>query len=365
MSETYFVTGATGFIGRSLTRRLLESGARVKCLVRTAAKADWLAGTPNVEIINGDLRDGAALARGVEGVDGVFHVAGLTREVRRGEFMEVNCGCTLDLARYCVRSGRRPTLVVVSSLSCSGIARKGDALSGESGERLYDLCRRKRETDYPRPISAYGRSKFAAEQNLQDYSEKLPITIVRPSYVFGEWDMESRQLYSMAKRHGAFVVPGWKDRYFSFIYIQDLVDVLIAAMTRGERLTPLSLESTSEPSAKAKFCSGKGVYFATAPEPILFSEFGQMVGRAFDRGRVRVFRIPPVGVVGAGVFGECYKALKHKSMAMDFNKSYEALHGPWICSGEKAKDQLGAAISPELESKFRRVALWYDNQGLI
>ena len=50
---------------------------------------------------------------------------------------------------------------------------------------------------------------------------------------------------------------------------------------------------------------------------------------------------------------------------MDFNKSYEALHGPWICSGEKAKDQLGAAISPELESKFRRVALWYDNQGLI
>ena len=155
MSETYFVTGATGFIGRSLTRRLLESGARVKCLVRTAAKADWLAGTPNVEIINGDLRDGAALARGVEGVDGVFHVAGLTREVRRGEFMEVNCGCTLDLARYCVRSGRRPTLVVVSSLSCSGIARKGDALSGESGERLYDLCRRKREQR--QQLGHYGR----------------------------------------------------------------------------------------------------------------------------------------------------------------------------------------------------------------
>ena len=152
MSETYFITGATGFIGSCLARKLVGLGARVKCLVRPTSNRDELRRLGDVEFIEGDLKDGAALAAGVAGVSGVFHLAGLTRERRSGEFMEVNCGGTLDLVRYCVRSGNNPTFVFVSSLSAAGIAPKGDVLSGQTGERLYDLCRRKRETDYPRPI---------------------------------------------------------------------------------------------------------------------------------------------------------------------------------------------------------------------
>ncbi|MGI6400538.1 MAG: NAD-dependent epimerase/dehydratase family protein [Thermoguttaceae bacterium] len=365
MSETYFVTGATGFIGRCLTRRLLESGARLKCLTRATSNKAWLQGLPNVEIVEGDLKDGDSLSRGIDGVDGVFHLAGLTRESRSGEFMEVNCAGTLDLARRCARMRRPPTLVYVSSLSCSGVARKGDALSGASGERLYSLCRRKRETDYPHPISAYGRSKFAAEQNLQDYSEKFPITVVRPPYVFGEWDMASLPLFAMAKRRGNFVLPGWKDHYFSFIYVEDLVKVLIAAMRRGERMTPSSLSPTVDSATGAKFCPGTGVYFATAPDPILFSEYGRMVGNAYGRNRTRVWRVPPVGVLGAGIYGEIVKRAFGKTVSMDWNKSLEALRGPWICNGAKAEEQLGVEISADLESKFSRGALWYENQKYL
>ncbi len=363
MSETYFVTGATGFIGRCLTRKLVEQGARVKCLVRPTSNRDDLRRLGNVEFVEGDLKDGEALAAGVADVAGVFHLAGVTRESRSGEFMEVNCGGTLDLARYCARSGRRPTLVFVSSLSAAGTARKGDAVSGQSGERLYDLCRRKRETDYPSPVSPYGRSKFAAEQNLQDYAGKFPITIIRPPYVFGEHDMASAPLFSMARRFGNFVNPGWKDRYFSFVYVEDLADILIAAMKNGERLTATSLAATQNPSSRAKFCSGKGIYFATAPEPILFSEYGRMIGRAYGRNRVRVFPTPPVAVYGVGIYGEICKTLKHGGVAMDINKAIEALRGPWICSGDKATEQLGTVISPDLESKIARVALWYENQN--
>ena len=362
MSATYFITGATGFIGHCLTRKLVERGARVKCLVRPTSNRDDLRLLPNVEFVEGDLKDGAALASGVADVDGVFHLAGLTRENRSGEFMEVNCGGTTDLARYCARSGRRPTFVFVSSLSAAGVAQRGDAISGQSGERLYELCRRKRETDYPRPISPYGRSKFAAEQNLQDYAEKFPITIVRPPYVFGERDMASSPLFEMAKRFGNFVNPGWKDRYFSFVYVEDLADVLIAAMERGERLTATSLTPTQDSDARAEFCSGRGIYFATAPEPIPFSEFGRMIGRAYGRKRVRVFRTPPLVVFGVGFYGEMCKSFKRGGVAMDFNKAIEALRGPWICSGVKAAEQLGATISPDLESKIARVALWYEDR---
>ena len=156
MSATYFITGATGFIGQCLTRKLVERGARVKCLVRPTSNRDDLRLLPNVEFVEGDLKDGAALASGVADVDGVFHLAGLTRENRSGEFMEVNCGGTTDLARYCARSGRRPTLVFVSSLSASGVAQRGDAISGQSGERLYELCRRKRRDESPHHAGAGG-----------------------------------------------------------------------------------------------------------------------------------------------------------------------------------------------------------------
>ena len=362
MGETYFVTGASGFIGRCLTRKLVEQGARVKCLVRATSNRDDLQRLGNVEFVEGDLRDGAALAAGVADIAGVFHLAGVTRESRSGEFMEVNCGGTLDLARYCARSGRRPTLVFVSSLAAAGIARKGDVVSGQSGERLYDLYRRKRETDYPNPISPYGRSKFAAEQNLQDYAEKFPITIARPPYVFGERDALSAPLFAMARRFGNFVIPGWKDRYFSFVYVEDLADVLIAAMKNGERLTATSLAPTQNPSSRAKFCSGKGIYYATAPEPILFSEFGRMIGRAYGRKRTRVFRTPPLAVLGVGAYGEILKSFKRGGISMDFNKAIEALRGPWICSGDKVREQLGATISPDLEGKIARVARWYEDQ---
>ncbi len=174
--------------------------------------------------------------------------------------------------------------------------------------------------------------------------------------------MASAPLFAMARRFGCFANPGWKDRYFSFVYVEDLADVLIASMKNGERLTATSLAATQNPNSKAKFCSGKGIYFATAPAPILFSEFGRMIGRAYGRKHTCVFRTPPLGVLGVGAYGEILKSLKLNGGAMDFNKANEALRGPWICSGDKATEQLGAAISPDLESKVARAAQWYANQ---
>ena len=74
MSETYFITGATGFIGSCLARKLVGLGARVKCLVRPTSNRDELRRLGDVEFIEGDLKDGAALAAGVAGVSPVSHV---------------------------------------------------------------------------------------------------------------------------------------------------------------------------------------------------------------------------------------------------------------------------------------------------
>ena len=357
MAQTYFVTGATGFIGRRLAQRLLHSGARVRLLVRSEARAADLQAL-GAEIIVGDLFCEDAIARGVRECDAVLHLAGLTREQKRGDFQRVNVLGTRAIADACRRADRVPTLVYVSSLASAGRAPRAEPT--DANER-YGANRLMRETDAPRPISSYGRSKYDAEQALLTYALETPITIVRPPYVFGEGDLVSAKLYAMAKRRGNFVVPGWKDRFYSFVYVDDLVDVLLASVDCGERLTPNSLELIADAPER---CSGVGIYFASSPRPIRFSEFGRFVGRAYGREKMRIFKIPPLGVLGAGAWGEFVKSIFHCVPSFDWNKSIEALRGPWICSSAKARDQLGVELKDDLALQFAAAARWYEEQGM-
>jgi len=355
VSGTFFVTGATGFIGRRLAARLAESGNRVKCLTRSTSRRNFLA-KYGVEFVEGDLNDVEALRRGASDSSCVFHLAGLTRESRRGEFDAVNRVGLLNVVRACADVSPRPTLVSVSSLSGAGIAPKCDGSSSFAPYRL------KLETDLPNPISPYGRSKYAGELELIKFANEVPISVVRPPYVFGEGDLLSTPLFKMAKENGVFVLPGWIDQFYSFVYVENLVDVLIGVYERGERLNSSSLTALD---AACSQCSGYGIYFATSREPIRFSEFGGMIGRAYGRKRLTTFRIPPIGVIGTGVYGECFRKITRKTPPFDWNKAVEALRGPWICSGEKAVSQLGVTFDSNLEEKVKGVADWYLKEGIF
>ncbi len=359
MTETYFITGATGFIGERLARKLVERGARVRCLARPNSRRETLKEL-GVEFVEGDLENPEALTTGATGATAVFHLAGVTREMRGADFMRVNRDGAERVAKACLaaaESGTTPILTFVSSLACAGPAPKG-----YPGDALYDECRLLVETDLPRPISPYGRSKRAAEETLQTYADRLPITAIRPPYVVGAGDRESAPLFRLAKRFGAFVEPGWRDRYFSFVPGDDVANVLIAAVERGERMTRTTLDPLADDPTR---CSGAGVYFATAPKPIRFSEFGQMIGRAFGRAKTKVYKIPPLGVAGAGLLCEGAKKALGVRPGMDWNKAIEALRGPWICSGAKATAGLGVAIDEDLTPAIERAARWYEETGRV
>src|SRR5258708_4952759 len=78
MSSQILITGATGFIGRQLTRDLVERGHAVRILARNRRKAKALFGD-SVEVATGDLDDGASLARACRGAEVVYHIAGIYR----------------------------------------------------------------------------------------------------------------------------------------------------------------------------------------------------------------------------------------------------------------------------------------------
>lgn len=383
MSGTFFVTGATGFVGYRLARRLVESGKRVKCLARPTSNRSALAAL-GVEFVDGDVADIDALRRGATGVDGVFHLAGLTRELKPGEFDRTNRLGVRNVASVCAEigreSGRAPTLVTVSSLAGAGPAPKREKLRSKSpqsaeinvvdgpGATFREFPRRlKRETDVPNPSSAYGRSKLAGEREALRFADAVPTTIVRPPYVFGEGDAASLELYKIANNLGLVLLPGWLDRYYSFVEVCDLAEILVAAFERGERAAPTSLEPTPD---DPKRCSGRGIYFATSPVPIRFSEFGRAMRIASGdlNGRKKSatpVRIPPLGVLGTGVYGEIVKRIAKKQPSLDWNKAVESLSGPWICSGEKAAKQLGIRIETSIVEQTAATARWYVREGWL
>lgn len=368
-----FVTGGSGLVGYHLTKRLVENGVTVRCLVRASSRRTYL-DELGVDYVEGDLHDLSALRRGADGVDAVFHVAGLTRAIHSQEFFDVNrAGCrnVADaILANAAAGGGTPTLLSVSSLAAAGAGIKRDRRQRE----IYGSKHRpRRETDLPVPFSPYGKSKLAGEMELIASSDRIPTTVIRPSIVLGEMDSLSFPLFKMAKMTPFFWIPGYSNRPFSFVYAEDLADIIIRAAKRGERLTPTSLTPTGPAPGETKRneaepqhdsvlpaqCSGTGIYFAAGPDNILFSEFGRMLGQAVGRKRIIPLRCPPAVVMAIGLFQESYKRMMGRFVSLDLDKAGESLGGPWICSAKKAEDQLGFRPVASFQEELNRTARWY------
>ena len=158
------VTGASGFIGGHLVRRLVARGYSVSCLVRATSRAEDLR-TVGAQIITCDVTDREGVAGAISSSNArfVFHLAGLVRAMSSEEFMRVNAGGVEAVARACADRAEPPVLVLASSL----------AAAGPSGQRPII------EIDSPAPVSHYGRSKFAGEQVAMKYAGAFPIDMVK------------------------------------------------------------------------------------------------------------------------------------------------------------------------------------------
>src|SRR5271169_6348588 len=124
MASQILITGATGFIGRRLTRDLVAAGQRVRILARNRQKA-WDLFGDHVEIAEGDVCDAASLESACRGVEVIYNIAGIYRFGLRhkGELWNAN----VEGAENLLRSAAAARVGKVVHLSSGGVLRKGCA----------------------------------------------------------------------------------------------------------------------------------------------------------------------------------------------------------------------------------------------
>jgi nucleoside-diphosphate-sugar epimerase len=219
MGELCAVTGASGFTGSYLARRLLADGNQVRVMVRKPEDAERFS-AEGMEVVEGDIRDVDAHQELVEGADVVYHIAAMFREAKfpESEYLAVNRDATLQLAQAAQNAGVR------RFVHCSTIGVHGDIEQPPGDE------------DSPfRPGDPYQRTKLAGEEAVREFgrSNPLEVVVVRPASIYGPGDLRLLKLFKMIHK-GRWFVLGSGDALFHLVYVEDLVDGFIrAAHTEG------------------------------------------------------------------------------------------------------------------------------------
>jgi len=317
------VTGGTGFVGSHLLEALLRRGDTVRALVRSPARAAAL-GLDDVAWIPGDLDDPDALTRASEGVDVIYHVAGLVMARDEAEFHAVNAAGTRRLLEAAAPFG--PRIVLVSSLAAAGPAAPGRPLIG---------------TEPPRPVTAYGRSKLAAEAIVR--TGPLPWVIIRPPAVYGPRDREMFRVFRAAQL-GVAPVFGTGDQELSLVFGPDLAGAIVAAGNARDALG--------------------GVFYAAHPEVTTSERLVRRVAAGFGR-EVRVVRIPvPVGRAMLAVTGVAAR-LTSRATILTADKGNELFQPAWTCDPTPLAEATGWRAGHGLDAGIAESIAWYREAGWL
>jgi dihydroflavonol-4-reductase len=318
------VTGATGFVGSHLVEALQNDSVEVTALARSASKAADLAQC-GVRVVNGDLHDTAGLERAVRDQDVVYHVAGVVAARDEAEFLRSNRDGTRNVLTAAERQGR-PRFVLVSSLAAAGPAPRGAPLSG---------------TESPHPVTAYGRSKLAAEQIVR--SSTLPWSIVRPPIVYGPRDREVLKFFRLA-RLGVAPVFGDGSQELSAVHAADLAQALMAV-------------------TKAPATIG-GTYYACHPQVFTSAELGQAVGAAMGRSVVRLSLPQAVGRALLAIT-EISARLTRRVTILTTDKANEFFQPAWTGDPAPLTRDSGWRARQDLSSGLADTYQWYRKAGWL
>lgn len=203
------VTGATGFTGGHLARRLLTAGDSVRAIVRDPSKAADLT-TAGIEVVPGDLTDRDSLQRAMPGIDVVYNIGALYRAagLKASVYRAVNADAVVTLIECAQAAGVRRVV------HCSTVGVHGDIEHPPANE------------DAPlRPGDVYQQTKLLGEQLGREAAARtgVELVIARPSGIYGTGDRRLLKLFGGVAR-GRFLFLGTGRIFYHLTHVEDLCD---------------------------------------------------------------------------------------------------------------------------------------------
>lgn len=210
---TWLVTGGAGWLGTNLLNHLVAGGHAVRALAlpseALAVRARYGA---SVDVVEGDVRDQAAVGRWAIGTDDaiVVHLAGVIHPRRMADFRTINVDGTRNVLEAAVAAEAR-RVVVMSSNSPIG--------TNPTREHRFD------EASAYQPYLGYGRSKQAAEELVNDFHARfgMATTLVRAPWFYGPYQPPRQTLFFEMVRDGKAPIVGDGGNMRSMSYVDNLV----------------------------------------------------------------------------------------------------------------------------------------------
>lgn len=322
------VTGATGFTGSHLTRRLLEDGHDVRILARQTSNVTR-AELAGAEVIFGDVTDERTANRACTDVDTVYHIAALYRQAGfpDASYWNVNYGGTLNMLEASHRAGVR------RFVHCSTIGVHSSVCNPPADE-----------TAPYQPDDVYQRSKCEAEKAALKFHEVkgLPVSVIRPAGIYGPGDLRWLKLFKSIGRR-RFVMLGSGDTFIHMVYISDLVDAFLLA--------------AQVPSAVGK------VYIAGGERYVTLNELAAAIAEALGVPEPRIhLPVKPVRLL-SGICEDVCRAVHVEPPIFRRRVDFFVKNRAFDIS--RAKAELGYRPKVSLEDGINRTASWYKEQNLL
>ena len=322
MKERLLITGASGFIGYHLIKEALANNLDVYAAVRKSSKTDHLKEF-DLQYTYPDFTSPEGLKKEIaeNHYSYIIHAAGVTTARSQKEYNDINAGYTHNLATAVVESGiDLKKFVLLGSLAALG------PLNDLNGVLLEDTP--------PRPVTAYGRSKLLAEENLRKF-DSLNYTILRPTGVYGPRDRDIFIFFKQVAR-GFEPYIGHIDQKFSFLYAGDLAKATIKALSNGDRET----FNLSDGKSYDRFQLAKNI-------------------REALNSRTVKFHLPVNFVKSIAYLSQKYSSLRNKAATLNVEKLNELMAVNWFCDIEKAKTGLGFTPEYDLQAGVAETIKWY------
>jgi nucleoside-diphosphate-sugar epimerase len=330
------VTGAPGWLGSRLVQGIYggvegaagPSAPEVRCLVGPGMDSKLIEAL-GAEPVSGDITVPATLDKALEGIELVFHLAGLIHPKRIPELFAINTDGTRNLLAAAERAGVK-RFVYVSSNSVGGTNLRRDKLMTED--------------EPPRPYMAYGRSKLLAEQAVHETQAagKMETVIVRPCWFYGPGQPPRQTRFFKMIKSGKPLIFGNGQNLRSMSYVDNTVQGLLLAATSDRAVGE--------------------TYWLADERPYETLEIYGTVAGLLGVERFSPRRIPGLS---STVFALADRVFQSFGLyQMEFHVAGE-MNQNIACSVEKAKQELGYAPPVALEEGMRRSLEWCEAQGIV